>query len=394
MGRGGTLFLAVLLIFIVGTHFRTSGPWNKDSDPLASIHRPSKQADSGKFDWSSRPQRYPIQDFTGIPQPAQSSLPAIQYDFSRHNATSVDKATRRQRKAQVKGVLKRCWSAYRLKAWMQDELAPVSGDNKTTFGGWAATLVDSLDTLWIMDLKDDFRQAVDAVVHVDFSQTSMDTINVFETTIRYLGGFLSAYDLSGDARLLEKALELADMIYAAFDTPNRMPISRWKFHEAAAGEDQVAPDRVILSEIGSLSLEFTRISQITKEPKWYDAIHRIMYTFAMQQHESALPGMWPIEVNAREADFSTGYLFSLAAWADSMYEYLPKMYALLGGSAQYSQMYRSATDTAMQHCLYRPMIPDTEHDLPVLMSGAVRVREGQTSLQPELQHLVCYAGGM
>ena len=53
------------------------------------------------------------------------------------------------------------------------------------------------------------------------------SILVFETTIRYLGGMLSAYDLSGNVILLKKAWELGNMLYTAFDTPSRMPVPYW-----------------------------------------------------------------------------------------------------------------------------------------------------------------------
>ena len=51
-------------------------------------------------------------------------------------------------------------------------------------------------------------------------------IPLFETTIRYLGGLLSAYDISGGKHkiLLNKAMELADILLGAFDTPNDMPL--------------------------------------------------------------------------------------------------------------------------------------------------------------------------
>lgn len=82
----------------------------------------------------------------------------------------------------------------------------MSGSSKDTFGGWGATLVDSLDTLWIMDLKAEFDEAIAAAVGIHFSpnSSSQSTVNMFETTIRYLGGFLAAYDLTGckDVRLL------------------------------------------------------------------------------------------------------------------------------------------------------------------------------------------------
>jgi mannosyl-oligosaccharide alpha-1,2-mannosidase len=48
---------------------------------------------------------------------------------------------------------------------------------------------------------------------------------LFETTIRYLGGLLAAYDISDKKypNLLNKAVELAEILISAFDTPNRMP---------------------------------------------------------------------------------------------------------------------------------------------------------------------------
>ena len=117
------------------------------------------------------------------------------------------------------------WKGYKDQAWAQDELRPIAGGYKTPFCGWAATMVDSLDTLWIMDLKGEFELALGELRNVDFTHKQGCNINLFETTIRHLGGFLSAYDLSGGKYtiLIEKAVELAEVLYTAFDTPNRMP---------------------------------------------------------------------------------------------------------------------------------------------------------------------------
>ncbi|CAN0270361.1 unnamed protein product, partial [Phaeothamnion confervicola] len=35
-----------------------------------------------------------------------------------------------------------------------DEVLPISGKQKNNWGGMGVTLVDSLDTLWLMGLKD------------------------------------------------------------------------------------------------------------------------------------------------------------------------------------------------------------------------------------------------
>lgn len=125
------------------------------------------------------------------------------------------------------------WEGYEKHAWLRDEVSPLSGKYKDTFGGWAATLVDALDSLWIMGLIEDFELAVKAAETIDFTTTETGTINVFETTIRYLGGFLAAYDVSGGKypSLLRKAEEVGELLMSVFDTPNRMPISRWDWQK-------------------------------------------------------------------------------------------------------------------------------------------------------------------
>jgi mannosyl-oligosaccharide alpha-1,2-mannosidase len=42
---------------------------------------------------------------------------------------------------------------------------------------------------------------------------------VFETNIRYLGGFLSLYALTGDDLFKEKAQEVCDKLLPAFNSP-------------------------------------------------------------------------------------------------------------------------------------------------------------------------------
>jgi mannosyl-oligosaccharide alpha-1,2-mannosidase len=80
-----------------------------------------------------------------------------------------------------------------------------------------------------MGLKEDFEIAVAAADTIDFTTTEQDLINVFETTIRYLGGFLAAYDTSEGKypSLLKKAEQVGELLMSCFDTPNRMPITRW-----------------------------------------------------------------------------------------------------------------------------------------------------------------------
>lgn len=356
------------------------------------IYRSTRKLPDGAFDWSTLPQHYPVWSYARLPTPsALQGLPRVQHAFELE--TDEARIIRQHRQLQVRETMSRCWQAYRSRAWLTDELTPISGGKRTTFGGWAATLVDSLDTLWITGLENEFWEAANATLEIDFSTTSMETINVFETVIRYLGGFLAAFDLSGDVRLLDKGLELAEMVYHAFDTPNRLPLTRWKIQEAKQGKRQEAAPNVLSAEIGSLELELTRLTQITGDPRWYDAGKRIMDVFKKQQGSSRIAGMWPLAVNAKRADFATGTVFTLGAMADSLYEYLPKMDALLGGSSMYKQMYSRAMDAAINYSLFRPMLPD---NADILLAGQVNVVSPflQPRLRPDGQHLSCFAGAM
>lgn len=342
------------------------------------------------YNWAKVPLQHPIESLTPMPTGEPKALPKIQFDFKEED--EVAKNIREKRRDEVKKAFEKCWRNYREKAWMHDELAPISGSWKNTFGGWGATLIDSLDTLWIMGFKEEFSSAMKDVEQIDFGVTELEKINVFETNIRHLGGLLAAYELSGHDTLLKKAKEVGEMLYHAFDTPNHMPITRWNPRKAGEGEPQIADETALLAEIGSLSMEFSRLSQITGDPKWYDAIARVTTALEQQQSGTKLPGMWPILVNTRKPDFTADTGFSIASMADSAYEYLPKTYALLGGlEPSYKSMYLTAMETAIKHTLYRPMIPG---NADILMSGFVRAERSTVNLDPEMQHLVCYAGGM
>lgn len=181
--------------------------------------------------WRTIPQRYPLSSITPLPTGETVPIPKIQHSFGVE--TSHEKDQRLQRQKAVKEAFLYTWQGYKKHAWLQDEVAPVSGGFKNGFGQRGATLVDALDTLKIMGLEDEFEEAVKATKKIDFTTSAANRLNVFETTIRFLGGLLSAYDLShGKHRsLLVQATDLGDMLYAAFDTPNRMPISRWDWEK-------------------------------------------------------------------------------------------------------------------------------------------------------------------
>ncbi|XXH03411.1 hypothetical protein Hte_009813 [Hypoxylon texense] len=347
------------------------------------------------FDWSSLPQRHPVpeSEIASLPTAKPLQLPPVQFAF-KPDKSSIAKAraqTLANRRDEVKDALLKSWTSYKKYAWMYDELTPVSGNGKNVFGGWAATLVDTLDTLWIMGLKAEFSEAVAAVATIDWAKTDQTACNFFETTIRHLGGLLSAYDISGEPVLLRKAIELGHMLYAAFDTPNRMPPFWLDFQKAKEGTLRPG-SRDASAAITSSCLEFTRLAQLTGDNKYYDAIDRITRVLNSTQSQTKLPGMWPTFFDMANLRFQDND-FTLGAQADSLYEMLPKMYALLGGlEPVYEKLYRDAMETVKKYLLFRPMVPD---QADILFSGNARVsHDSSVKLQPEGQHLGCFVGGM
>lgn len=372
----------------------TSPPSAAPETPVPSHDLPQDVTNLESF-WRNLPVHFPVSFFHPLPSGRPEPLPKLQAGSQRISRMTLWYQKRRQ--AAVKDALKRCWQSYQSLAWQADEIAPVSGQPRNELGGWAATLVDNLDTLWIMGMQKEFDKAVEAVFQINFEDTTSPNINTHEMNIRHLGGLLSAYDLSGDQRLLTKAVEVGDMLYAAFDTPNRLPITHWDLFKAARQEPQVAEEVVSASELGSFILEFTRLTQITGDLKYFDAADRVMTRFQHLQELTKLPGMWPTTLNGQD-DTVNGDIFTMGAEADSLYKNLAKAHALLGGRyPMYRKMYEKATRTAASHIFFRPMNAENQD---ILVPGSVQVSMSNngnarwTRLESQVHHRSCFAGGM
>ena len=334
------------------------------------------------------PSNPPPEPLIRLPTPRPAPLPAIQHPFP-DSTDSISSA----RRLEVRALFRRDWATYRAHAWGRDALLPLSLRGRNQFSGWAATLVDALDALYLLGLRAEFNEAVAYVSSLDFGVATSSHVNTFETTIRYLGGLLSAYELSGREVLLRKAVELGDVLYSAFDTPSRLPVDWIDLRRVKAGKAQDPEARVVSAAVGTLSLEMTRLSQLTGDPRYFDAVARVMRLFASGQNSTAIPGLWPLWVSMDAGDVVNGTKFTLGGGADSLYEYLPKMHLLLeGGDPTYETMTRGFLNAA-ETLFFRPMLPDgVEED--ILISGSVEVhRDGEITLEPETEHLTCFIGG-
>ncbi|UKZ71903.1 uncharacterized protein TrAtP1_012847 [Trichoderma atroviride] len=395
--RNGIIFTIVLFIL---WRFQASSPspspstteWkllkHRMNDGASQFQYPESKS---SFDWGAVKLRYLPSNTTELPKKSLRPLPRIQHPFGPEPSPAARE--RRARLKEVKKVALRAWKGYKKHAWMQDALLPISGGGREQFSGWAATLVDSLDTLWIMGLREEFDEAVAAVADIDFGNSTSNRINIFETNIRYLGGLLAAYDLSGRELLLKKAVELGDLIYGGFNTENGMPVDFINFRAAKEGGGLQVESGVVSASPGTLSLELAHLSQVTGDMKYYSAVAQLMDVFYQGQNQTRVPGVWPMNINMNAKDVVQGSTFTLGGCADSLYEYLPKMHQLLGGGEpKYDIMSRTFLKTADRHFLFRPMLPNEDD---ILISGNVNINaKGQPVLDPETEHLACFVGGM
>ncbi|KAL7800044.1 glycoside hydrolase family 47 protein [Trichoderma ceciliae] len=399
-GRPRVMRNGILLTAIIFTLWRLqivswSAPWSEWARLEHHMNHgasPSQYPEAkSSFDWGSVTLRYPPDNNTRLPSRGSRPLPRIQHRFGVESSAAAQQRT--ERLLEVRNVFLRAWRGYKKFAWKQDALLPITGGGREQFSGWAATLVDSLDTLWIMGLREEFDEAVAAVADIDFGSSTSNRVNMFETNIRYLGGLLAAYDLSGREVLLKKAVELGHLIYAGFNTENGMPVDFISFHAAKSGTGLLVEGSVVSASPGTLSLELAHLSQVTGDPKYYSAVSQVMDVFYQGQNKTSVPGVWPMNVNMMAKDVVHGSAFTLGGCADSLYEYLPKMHQLLGGGEpKYQVMSQTFLQTASRHFLFRPMLP-SEDD--ILMSGNININQrGEPVLDPETEHLACFVGGM
>ncbi|KAF5311118.1 hypothetical protein D9619_007980 [Psilocybe cf. subviscida] len=171
-------------------------------------------------------------------------------------------------KAAVQKIFTDSYAAYKEFAFGHDDLSPVSQSFSDGRNGWGATIVDAMSTMKIMGLnashfrgRDLFNEAVNFTANIDFSRSqTSDTVSVFETTIRYLGGLLSAYELSNQQFpiLLQKATEVGDKLAFAWVGNNDIPFG---FLDFSTNTPQIATSNI--AEAGTLSLEFETLSKHT-----------------------------------------------------------------------------------------------------------------------------------
>jgi uncharacterized protein YyaL (SSP411 family) len=161
-----------------------------------------------------------------------------------------------------------------------DEYHPISqsGSNLTAAGGIGYTVVDSLDTMLLMGLSAEAARARTWVAErMTFERDA--AFNTFETTIRVLGGLLSAYHLSGgDDLYLEKARDLGERLLAAFDgTPSGLPTTMINLGLREGVPDKDNQNMVSTAEVATLQLEFRYLAELTGREEFWERAENVLY---------------------------------------------------------------------------------------------------------------------
>ena len=233
------------------------------------------------------------------------------------------------------------WANYRERAWGKDEIKPISGGFSSfplKSHHLGLSLIEAMDTLWLMGLDREFDDALAWVKSsLDFNVDG--EVSVFETSIRLLGGLLSAHHACGDPILLAKARDLADRLAPAFATPTGIPYRYVNLRTGAVRDPQTNP-----AETGTYLPEWGTLAKLTGERRYYDIPKRALVAMFDRRSE--------IGLLADKIDAVSGQWLSRRATigppSDSFYEYLWDGWQLFG-DGDCKRMYDVLTRSILKH---------------------------------------------
>ncbi|CAN1306066.1 Mannosyl-oligosaccharide 1,2-alpha-mannosidase MNS1 [Linum perenne] len=249
------------------------------------------------------------------------------------------------RREKVKEAMIHAWSSYEKYAWGHDELQPQTKNGVDSFGGLGATLIDALDTLYIMGLDEQFQRAKEWVANsLDFNKDY--DASVFETTIRVVGGLLSAYDLSGEKVFIEKATDIADRLLPAWDSPTGIPYNTINLERGNPHNPGWTGGASILADSGTEQLEFFALSERTGDPKYQLKAEKVILEL-----NKTFPsdGLLPIYIRP-ETGIASSSTITFGAMGDSFYEYLLKVW-IQGNRTSAVKLYRDMWEKSMKGLL-------------------------------------------
>ncbi|KAL9716643.1 mannosyl-oligosaccharide alpha-1,2-mannosidase [Leucoagaricus gongylophorus] len=310
-------------------------------------------------------------DIASLSEGLQPVVAALQADAAKQEA--------------VVQAFKHAWLAYERDAMGADEYHPISreGTNLTSAGGIGFTVADTLDTMLIMGLNEEYQRAR-RWVEDKLTFDKDGAFSTFETTIRVLGGLLSALHLTHhDPVLLQKAVDLADRILPVFDTPSGLPLPVVNLGEKKGYHTTDYPGLVSIAEIGTLQLEFRYLSEVTGNSIYWEKAEKIMEII----HKARLPhGMASIFMDIDDGQYITSPV-RLGSRADSK-QFIQTGYA----ETIYMHMYFDAMTAIQNHLVQKTKTGGYTYTSELQPE---RQENGEISwrLVPKQDHLTCFLAG-
>jgi mannosyl-oligosaccharide alpha-1,2-mannosidase len=245
--------------------------------------------------------------------------------------------------ASVRADMAFAWKNYVEHAFGHDQIKPVSGGHEEFLlpkgPGLGLSIVEALDTLWLMGLDAELEQGVEWIkANLRFDIDG--EIQVFETSIRMVGGLLSGYFATGDNKLLELAHDLGERLTPAFTkSPTGIPYRFVNLKTGAVRDPETFP-----AELGTYVPEFGILSQQAGDGRFYQLAKNAM--------RAAYDRRSKIDLIADTIHAETGKWLSRRATigppSDSYYESLWDGWQLLGDQ-EMKAWYKVHTKAILAH---------------------------------------------
>ncbi|KAL4781866.1 glycoside hydrolase [Aspergillus varians] len=290
------------------------------------------------------------------------------------------------------------WDSYEQYAWGFDQYHPVTKKAKNMVtGGMGWQIVDALDTMMIMNLTSRVQHAR-TWIHNSLQYDQNHDVNTFETTIRMLGGLLSAHYLStaypnlapiadddigspGEDLYIEKATDLAERLLGAFDSASGVPYASVNLNTSTgipAHSDRGASST---AEATTVQLEFKYLAKLTGEAEYWRTVEKVMQVVDSNQRPD---GLLPIYIYPETGKFRGGNI-RLGSRGDSYYEYLLKQY-LQTSEGIYKDMWDEALVGIRKH-----LITYSKNAQLTVLGERQAGLDGP--LTPKMDHLACFLPG-
>lgn len=221
----------------------------------------------------------------------------------------------------VKAAAQHAWKGYKDHAFGADDLRPLTKTSRNWYKhSMLMTPVDAFDTFTMLGLTTEAKEAKDIILSkLDFNVDN--EVQVFEITIRLLAGLIAAYEMDGDQKFLMLATDLGNRLMPAFNTPTGMP---YRYVQLQTGKIRDSINNP--AEIGTLMMEFGKLSKLTGNKVYYDAAKKAIMQVYAKRSSIGLVG--------EQLDVTTGKWVStqshISGYIDSYYEYLYKSWILFG----------------------------------------------------------------